>query len=219
MLLPLFPLNLVLFPGMPVQLHIFEERYKEMISECIESRSPFGIILIEQGAEAFGPVAAPHLIGTTAHITEIQRLSQGRMNIVAMGQDRFRIRSLDNKTHPYLVGDVEYLTMASSLLTVQPDGADKLKVLIQRYVKALGADQQIDLDFDQISLDPISLAYLGAGIIQTDNKNKQLLLENNNLNALMRELIQLYRSEITLMEILMSPPRINDADELPFSVN
>ena len=56
--LPLFPLNTVLFPGIPVHLHIFEERYKEMISQCLEARVPFGVVLIKSGPEALGPAAA-----------------------------------------------------------------------------------------------------------------------------------------------------------------
>ena len=57
--LPLFPLNTVLFPGMPLNLHIFEERYKRMMQACIESSKPFGVVLIKQGLEAHGPLADP----------------------------------------------------------------------------------------------------------------------------------------------------------------
>ena len=57
--LPLFPLNTVLFPGMQLKLHIFEERYKLMINSCIESNQPFGVVLIKEGREAFDPIAIP----------------------------------------------------------------------------------------------------------------------------------------------------------------
>ena len=89
--LPLFPLNTVLFPGMPLSLHIFEDRYKRMIGECIDSGNPFGVVLIKRGQEANGPLAEPHEIGCTARIIEVEPLSEGRMNIVVLGQKRFRI--------------------------------------------------------------------------------------------------------------------------------
>src|SRR5688572_13111983 len=85
--LPLFPLNTVLFPGMPLRLHIFEERYKLMIERCYSSGAPFGGTLIRKGGEVGGG-ADPFLIGCTALITEIEPLNDGRMNIVAVGHER-----------------------------------------------------------------------------------------------------------------------------------
>ena len=106
--LPLFPLNTVLFPGTPLQLHIFEARYKKMVNACLQEQRPFGIALIERGAEALGPLAEPYPIGCAARVVQVQRLEQGRMNIVALGGERFRILSLDRQSHPYLVGVEEF---------------------------------------------------------------------------------------------------------------
>ncbi len=102
--LPLFPLHTVLFPGTPIHLHIFEDRYKQMINLCLDKHRPFGIVLIREGMEALGPLAEPYRIGCTAHIVHIQRLEQDRMNIVAIGQERFEIQSLDFLAIPYLAG-------------------------------------------------------------------------------------------------------------------
>ena len=68
--LSLFPLNVVLFPGMPMPLHIFEERYKAMIGECVDREEPFGIILIKEGQEV-GEPAEPVKVGTTARIVQV----------------------------------------------------------------------------------------------------------------------------------------------------
>ena len=76
--LPLFPLNVVLFPGMSLPLHIFEERYKAMIGACSEHDTPFGVLLIKEGQEVGDP-AEPFQVGTTARITEVQQLEDGRM--------------------------------------------------------------------------------------------------------------------------------------------
>src|SRR5687768_16728850 len=109
--LPLFPLNTVLFPGMPLSLHIFEERYKEMITRCLQDNGPFGVVLIKEGIEALGPLAQPHTIGCTAQITQVQPLDEGRMNLIVIGQERFKLHSLDYAL-PYLAGDIAISPMA-----------------------------------------------------------------------------------------------------------
>jgi Lon protease-like protein len=103
--LRLFPLQTVLFPGMRMPLHIFEERYRLMIRECIEIDAPFGALLIRSGAEVGGG-AVPHHVGTTARITQVEYLEDGRMNIFAIGAQRFRVRQIGAEK-PYLTGDVE----------------------------------------------------------------------------------------------------------------
>ena len=105
--LPLFPLNTVLFPGGTLPLHIFEERYKLMISECMTERSPFGVVLIRSGEEV-GGYAQPHDVGTTARVTRVQQLDGGRMNLVAVGVERFRVDAL-MQDRPYLRARVEIL--------------------------------------------------------------------------------------------------------------
>ena len=105
--LRLFPLNTVLFPGMRMPLHIFEERYRIMIRECIEEDAPFGVLLIKAGAEV-GSGAVPHDVGTVARIIQVEYLEDGRMNIFTMGDERFRIVAI-NTTQPYLRGEVSTL--------------------------------------------------------------------------------------------------------------
>lgn len=107
MMLRLFPLQSVLFPGMRLPLHIFEDRYKTMIRACIEEDAPFGVVLIRVGTEV-GGAAVPHGVGTTARINQVEYLDDGRMNIFAIGEERFRVVSLDT-TQAYLSGEVEVL--------------------------------------------------------------------------------------------------------------
>src|SRR3712207_3404751 len=105
--LPLFPLRVVLFPGMRLPLHIFEDRYKLMIGTCMVTDRTFGVALIRSGSEVGGP-AEVHPIGTTARIVEVERLPEGRLNLVAVGVDRFEIveRYADQ---PYASGLVRLL--------------------------------------------------------------------------------------------------------------
>ncbi|MCH8066930.1 MAG: LON peptidase substrate-binding domain-containing protein, partial [Chloroflexi bacterium] len=92
--LPLFPLDTVLFPKQVLPLHIFEERYKTMIGRCIEEGAPFGVVLIRSGNQVGGD-AVPHDVGTTARIARVQRLPDGKINLITLGRDRFRVLSLD----------------------------------------------------------------------------------------------------------------------------
>lgn len=127
--LPLFPLHSVLCPGIALPLHIFEPRYREMVGHCLETGSPFGVVLIRDGREV-GPDAG-HIadVGTTAAIRQAGRYPDGRLDIVTVGEQRFRIRSVDRTGAPYLVGIVEELD--------EPIGgprslADELAVVVGR---------------------------------------------------------------------------------------
>ena len=91
--LPLFPLNVVLFPGMMLPLHIFEPRYQEMIDYCLEKKRPFGVVLIER-ATGRRARRCP-IVGTTARIRRVKRQEDGRMDIQTVGVQRFRIEELD----------------------------------------------------------------------------------------------------------------------------
>lgn len=99
--IPLFPLNIVLMPGAPQALHIFEERYKQMVNECLEEESEFGMVLSDQ--------EGTREVGCTAKIVELlERYEDGRMVIMVEGSRRFRLSNvLSGK--PYYVGEVEYL--------------------------------------------------------------------------------------------------------------
>src|SRR5579871_4178036 len=100
--LPLFPLNFVLFPEFTVQLHVFEERYKAMISSCIERNAPFGVILIREGEEVGAP-AIPHDVGCTARILAVKREDDGRMHLLAIGGERFRLLEAMLTDQSYLI--------------------------------------------------------------------------------------------------------------------
>lgn len=97
--IPLFPLGVVLFPTMPLPLHIFEERYKLMVNECIKNQTIFGVVYYT--GENF------YRIGCTAAITKVLKtFEDGRMNILTNGLKRFMIHHIANDK-PFLVGDVE----------------------------------------------------------------------------------------------------------------
>ncbi len=129
--LPLFPLNAVLFPGAALPLHIFEERYKEMIRRCLEEGTPFGVLLIRKGNDV-GEPAEPFDVGTVAHIVRVQHLQEGRMNLLCRGGKRFRVVKLVSQ-EPYLVGEVERLAAAAEADTAEL--ADTAAALFGEYYR------------------------------------------------------------------------------------
>ena len=203
--IPLFPLNTVLFPGMQLKLHIFEDRYKRMINRCIESDLPFGIVLISSGREALGPVATPFEIGCSAKIVEVEKLPFERMNIVAVGHQRFRIRSLD-RTHPYLLGDVEFYSPRDDDPRLMRHFARRLRPLFIRYLDILAAAEEIQFDAEQVPRTPKALAQVASILLQTDNAQKQELLTLDNMSGLLRLLVEIYRLETVLLAVRLSPP-------------
>lgn len=104
--LRLFPLQTVLFPGQTLALVVFEPRYHQLVRECLEADEPFGVVLIREGVEVAGP-AVPHAVGTTARIISAQPMPDGRLQITARGERRFRIVRL-HEDRPYLRAEVDY---------------------------------------------------------------------------------------------------------------
>jgi Lon protease-like protein len=112
MQIPLFPLHTVLAPGIALPLHVFEERYRVMVRRCLDSNSPFGVVLIRQGSEVAprggtGQELAIAGVGTFAEIREASRHADGRWDVLAVGTARFLVREVHTELAPYLVADVD----------------------------------------------------------------------------------------------------------------
>jgi len=107
MKIPIFPLNVVLFPGQLLPLNIFEERYKAMLQYCLQQNAGFGVALIKQGREARGPLASPYSVGTIAQIVQVDEQQGGNFAVVCKGENRFRIQSLERNTAEYLQAEVD----------------------------------------------------------------------------------------------------------------
>lgn len=105
---PLFPLHLVLFPGGPLPLRIFEPRYLSMVSDCLRNDSPFGVVLITQGGET-GAAARCHDIGTLARISDWDQGEDGLLSVTAIGQQRFRVREKTVRDDQLSLAEIELL--------------------------------------------------------------------------------------------------------------
>ena len=215
--LPLFPLNTVLFPGMQLKLHIFEERYKLMINRCIEADEPFGVVLIRHGREARGPAPTPYAVGCTASIGDVQRLPLARMNIVATGRRRFRIKTID-RSNPYLVGEVDFFIPEEDQPELVRRYSQALRPLVIRYLDLLTASAESRFDPEQLPDQPRAVAQIASILLQSDNQQKQELLAMDSLSNLLVTLVEIYQLETLLLAIRLDPPQ-KDFDIGQFSSN
>jgi len=139
--IPLFPLNAVLFPHQPLPLNIFEPRYKAMVKDCVERRQDFGVVLVHQG-QLFQN-------GTCAHIENIlQRFDDGRMNILTLGKRRFRVKKvIENKS--YLEGEVEFWDDDAPVCQRAAELCKQVRQLLKIYAALTGKieDQSLVEDF------------------------------------------------------------------------
>lgn len=197
--LPLFPLNVVLFPGMPLPLHIFEERYKEMVADCIREDRPFGVVHIEEGMDDEGGLTRRVAVGTTAEIAQVQPLEQGRMLIMTVGRERFRVVEL-NYEKPYLVGLVAPAPLDIEDESWEMNGAEGLEPLMIEYLNKLAILGNVEVESDQIPSDPEGLIYMAATLIQLPIAEKQTLLAIDRAVELTRVLLHYYRRELSLMQ-------------------
>ena len=198
--LPLFPLNLVLFPGMRLPLHIFEERYKTMISNCIERKTPFGVLLIKEGLEAGGP-AEPFRIGTTARITQNTQLEGGRLNILTIGERRFELVDIVSST-PFMVGNVRFLKEDQGevsehlLIEIREEYATFLKQLA---TVAGGWNRNVDVPTDPSAIARDVIATMASSIELSTNL-RQEILEDLEVRSRLDRLLPLLKQGNELMQ-------------------
>jgi Lon protease-like protein len=205
--LPLFPLNTVLFPGMPLNLHIFEDRYKEMINTCLENNQPFGVVLIRNGTETLGPLAEPYPVGCTAQIAQVEELENGHLGILAIGLERFEIREL-TYDKPYLVGTVELIPMDEDDQPVLAQASDRLRPWVEEYLSVLAeADDDVEFDPSRLPREPLALAYLAASLVQIPTAQKQTLLAADHAADFLTNIRAIYRREVALLNVIMERGR------------
>ena len=185
--LPLFPLNLVLFPGMDLPLHIFEERYKSMIGDCLNQNLPFGVVLIKEGLEV-GTAAEPERIGTSTRILRSELLDEGRMNIMTKGERRFEIEEIIQR-EPHIVGRVRYL------VELEGEGCAELVpqineeyVALVRNLTALTGGYTSRVTVPE---DPVELSYAIAGNLDLEVHLRQSLLVTETAATRLADLIPL----------------------------
>jgi len=216
--IPLFPLNTVLFPGMPLRLHIFEPRYLEMINQCIDGNKPFGVVLIREGAEALSELAEPHLIGTTAQIAEVKPVADGRLNILAIGGQRFQFHPVDRHSKLFLLGEISYFPMQKDDFPRSQKMSRELIHWIETYLELRSELRETKFDLSMVPKTPLLTAYLAAVLLQVPLLEKQRLLSFEKMSEMFDDLHRMYRREVALLRNLLDN-HIKRADEFMFPPN
>ncbi|AUC61493.1 ATP-dependent Lon protease [Cyanobacterium sp. HL-69] len=169
--LPLFPLpEVVLFPGRPLPLHIFEFRYRMMMNTILEYDRRFGVLMIDPTS---GEIAN---IGCCAEIIHFERLPDDRMKVLTLGQQRFRVLEYVREK-PYRVGLVEWIEDKPTQESLQGK-ADEVKTLLTDVVtlSAKLTDQKIELP-ENLPTTPMELSYWVASNLYGVAVEQQVLLE------------------------------------------
>lgn len=170
--IPIFPLQTVLVPGGFLPLKIFEQRYLDMIRDCVRDDSGFGVCLILDGTEA-GETAHHACVGTLAHIRDWNTLEGGLLGIVAQGQQRFLIEATRMRDNGLMIADV--CDKAEAPPVEVPEEMHLLSEIVARFMDKLDANYP---DFDKKKLqDAAWVGYRLAELLPIRNLERQALLE------------------------------------------
>ncbi|MCW2777142.1 MAG: peptidase lon domain protein [Frankiales bacterium] len=208
--LPLFPLGLVLFPGLLLPLHVFEERYRVLVRDLLALPGPqqrFGVVAIREGREVGEDgVRALHDVGCVARLQRAEAYPDGRYDVVAVGAERFRLHELGHE-RPYLTGQVQVLAEESAAGDAEP-GLLRTAVA-QAYADYLTALEEAGADevaTGEVPMDPAAASYLVAATVLLDLQERQALLESPDTTARLRQELRLLRREATLLRTLTAVP-------------
>ena len=224
--LPHFPLHTVLFPHLPLPLHIFEERYRAMTRDVLADGSPFAgrfvVSMITAGREVGGEASA-QAVGTICEIRSAEEQPDGRWLLLVVGIARARVGGVDS-SGPYAVAEVEELPEPTG------NGADRLLPLVQRALdgylatvkrfvartasggKHLPEQPDVTATLDQVLKpiqlpdEPVAASYAVAGVLQVELSRKQHLLELTDAATRLRAELELLRREVRFLDDDAMPP-------------
>jgi uncharacterized protein len=206
--LPLFPLGAVLYPGMLLPLHIFEERYRRLVQDLLAGPEPrrFGVIAIRKGRETgVEGVHSLYEIGCTATLRRVEEYEDGRFDLVTVGTQRFRLLGLD-QTLPYLQGEIEPLADDVVDLTAAAPVVRAVQTAFRAYLDALTESGGATVRVEDLPDEPVLLSFLVAASVVIDLPERQALLtESDTLRRLNAERALLSR-EASMLRTTTSRP-------------
>ncbi|GIE84938.1 LON peptidase substrate-binding domain-containing protein [Actinoplanes regularis] len=217
--LPVFPLSTVLFPGLVLPLHIFEERYRALVREMTaspaETPGEFGVVTLRHGSEVAPepgdgpaptptPVAVAELfeVGCTAELRHVTELPDGRFDIMTVGRRRFRILDIEQGDEPYLTARVEWLpdeTADAVAQLLRP----RVLAAFQTYLELLRPNAEI---LDQLPDDATVLSHLVAATAQLTLEERHSLLAAVDTTARLRAELRLLNREAGLLARVRAVP-------------
>ncbi|MFC0030437.1 LON peptidase substrate-binding domain-containing protein [Micromonospora chaiyaphumensis] len=217
--LPVFPLGTVLFPGLVLPLHIFEERYRALVRHLVGlpegAAREFGVVAIQAGWEV-APAGPPgrsgpaggdvtlHEVGCTAELRQVTELADGGFDIVTVGRRRFRIAEVDDAAAPYLTAEVEWLPEPTGTDEVADLLAARVISVFRQYLGLVRPDpQEIS---EQLPEDPTVLSHLVAATAALTVDDRQRLLAIDDTAGRLRAELRLLNREAALLREVRAVP-------------
>jgi Lon protease-like protein len=218
--MPLFPLGTVLFPGLVLPLHIFEERYRQLVRDLLDAPEPreFGVIAIRKGRETgVDGVSALHEIGCTARLRRVTPHDDGRFELVTVGTQRFRLLGLDH-SRPYLQGGIELLTEETGDEAAAALAVHAVQRSFREYLDALATRGAARINVPELPDEPVLLSYLVAASVIVDLGDRQVLLAEPDAAGRLAAERTLLARETRILRTLTSTPA-TDLRSSPYNPN
>ncbi len=194
--LPLFPLPVVLFPGVPMPFHIFEPRYLQMLADIASRDNLFGLSYFDPNASERSAPPVGHT-GCVAEITESERLPDERSNIMTLGLVRYRVEGYVERGDPYLVGEVSFFEDEAEDEDVLASRAKEVSEMFMRIAQAIRTLNDERASLPQLpDTDPERLSFLIAAAMEVDPELKLELLEMRSTSTRLERLNDLLQRAV-----------------------
>jgi Lon protease-like protein len=239
-MLPLFPLGTVLFPGMVLPLHIFEERYRRLVADLLDGPEPrrFGVIAIREGHEVgVDAVTSLYDVGCVAVVRDVKRHEDGQFDLVTVGTERFRLGEID-RSLPYLRAQVEVMpddgavagsgdepdygvesvASAESVTPAETVAVRAAQVAFRDYLEALVQEGGATVRIESLPDEPELLSYVVAASMIIDLPERQSLLASPDAVSRLVAERGLLASESAMLRATTSRPA-PDLRHTPYSPN
>jgi hypothetical protein len=218
--IPLFPLGSVLYPGLVLPLHIFEDRYRELVADLLAGPEPrqFGVIAIRHGRETgIDGVSALYDVGCAAELRQVEQYEDGQYDLVTVGAQRFKLLGL-REPDPYYTGDVELLADDAGDQDEAAVAVPGVQQAFRAYLDVLTERGGARITMPELPDEPVLLSYLVAAAVVVDLPVKQRLLEEPDAHRRLVAERRLLARETQILRSLTATPA-PDLRNAPYSQN
>ena len=207
--IPIFPLNLVVFPGIKINLHIFEPRYRQMMKYCVQNNTGFGICLIKNGEEVGDSETTPFEVGTYVEFSEIYELPDGRYDIKVQGINTFKILNLIYEDL-YLKAKVSILKNPNPEVDFSLNEKRQVMKYLTDYINSMAGLRGEWISDRKVPLDLTPLFTYGMTVLEIPNIEKQKILENQSLKSQIDAFVSILLKETKKNQIKLDKKFLRD---------